>query len=118
MIAREKDMNIEQKESREEISSSTSEKNEIASSYFKPIPDEPSLGRPRTAIVTGASSGIGLELAKKLSLNNYRVVANSRRITSARRLAETEDIKLVDGDISLPETAERVVATAIQNLSR
>jgi NAD(P)-dependent dehydrogenase (short-subunit alcohol dehydrogenase family) len=38
-----------------------------------------------------------------------------RRITSARTLTETEHIKLVDGDISLPETAERVVATAIQH---
>jgi NAD(P)-dependent dehydrogenase (short-subunit alcohol dehydrogenase family) len=85
------------------------------SSYFKSVADEPPLGRPKTAIVTGASSGIGLELAKKLSLNGYRVVANSRRITSARTLAETEHIKLVDGDISLPETAERVVATAIQH---
>jgi len=68
----------------------------------------------QTAIVTGASSGIGLELAKKLSLNGYRVVANSRRITAART-AETDHIKLVDGDISLLETAERVVATAIQH---
>ena len=83
-------------------------------SYFKFVPDEP-VRRAKTAIVTGASSGIGLELAKKLTLNGYRVVANSRRITSARTLAETEHIKLVDGDIGLPETAERVVATAIQH---
>src|SRR5258708_23600555 len=83
-------------------------------SYFKSVPDEP-VRRAKTAIVTGASSGIGLELAKKLSLNGYRVVANSRRVTSARTLAETEHIKLVDGDISLPETAERVGATAIQH---
>jgi NAD(P)-dependent dehydrogenase (short-subunit alcohol dehydrogenase family) len=80
----------------------------------KTIPELP-VRRAKTAIVTGASSGIGLELAKKLSLNGYRVVANSRRITSARTLTETEHIKLVDGDISLPETAERVVATAIQH---
>jgi short-subunit dehydrogenase len=51
-------------------------------SYFKFVPDEP-VRRAKTAIVTGASSGIGLELAKKLSLNGYRVVVNSRRITSA-----------------------------------
>ena len=85
------------------------------SSYFKSVPDNLPVRRAKTAIVTGASSGIGLELAKKLSLNGYRVVANSRRITSARTLAETEHLKLVDGDISLPETAERVVATAIQH---
>ena len=115
MIAREKDLYIERNESREEISSLTEDKNEIASSYFKSVPDNLPVRRAKTAIVTGASSGIGLELAKKLSLNGYRVVANSRRITSARTLAETEHIKLVDGDISLPETAERVVATAIQH---
>ena len=113
MIAREKDLYIERNESREEISSSTGDKNEIASSYFKSVLELP-VRRAKTAIVTGASSGIGLELAKKLSLNGYRVVANSRRITAART-AETDHIKLVDGDISLLETAERVVATAIQH---
>src|SRR5580692_3603033 len=116
MIAREKDLYIERNESREEISSSTGDKNEIASSYFKSVLELP-VRRAKTAIVTGASSGIGLELAKKLSLNGYRVVANSRRITSARTLVETEHIKLVDGDIALPETAERVVATAIQHFA-
>jgi NAD(P)-dependent dehydrogenase (short-subunit alcohol dehydrogenase family) len=113
MIAREKDLYIERNESREEISSSTGDKNEIASSYFKSVLELP-VRRAKTAIVTGASSGIGLELAKKLSLNGYRVVANSRRITAART-AETDHIKLVDGDISLLETAERVMATAIQH---
>jgi NAD(P)-dependent dehydrogenase (short-subunit alcohol dehydrogenase family) len=87
------------------------------SSYFKSVPDELPVRRAKTAIITGASRGIGLELAKKLSLNGYRVVANSRRITSARTLVETEHIKLVDGDIALPETAERVVATAIQHFA-
>jgi len=114
MIARDKDLYIERNESREEISSSAGDKNEIASSYLKSVPELP-VRRAKTAIVTGASSGVGLELAKRLSLNGYRVVANSRRITSSRTLAETEHIKLVDGDISLPETAERVVTTAIQH---
>ena len=82
------------------------------SSYFKSVADELPVRRAKTAIVTDASSGIGLALAKKLSLDGYRVVANPRRIASARTLAETEHIKLVDGDISFPETGERVVATA------
>jgi NAD(P)-dependent dehydrogenase (short-subunit alcohol dehydrogenase family) len=72
----------------------------------------------KVAIVTGASSGIGLEAVKKLAANGYRVVANSRRITSAGTLSETPDMKLVDGDISLPETAQRVVATAIREFGR
>src|SRR5580698_8674174 len=36
-------------------------------------------GRPKVAIVTGGSSGIGLEMVKKLIEKGYRVVANSRK---------------------------------------
>ena len=57
----------------------------------------------KVAIVTGASSGIGLEVTKKLTASGYRVVASSRHLTSAMTLSETSDLKLVDGDISLQE---------------
>src|SRR6266478_7394503 len=72
-------------------------------------------GRPKVAIVTGGSSGIGLEMVKKPIEKGYRVVANSRNITSAMTLHNTADLKLVDGDIGLEETAKRVVSAAIQN---
>lgn len=72
-------------------------------------------GRPKVAIVTGGSSGIGLEMVKRLIEKGYRVVANSRKITSAMTLHNTADLKLVDGDIGLEETAKRVVSAAIQN---
>jgi NAD(P)-dependent dehydrogenase (short-subunit alcohol dehydrogenase family) len=72
-------------------------------------------GRPKVAIVTGASSGIGLEMVKKLIEKGYRVVANSRNITSAMTLHNTADLKLVDGDIGIEETAKHVVRSAIQN---
>ena len=72
-------------------------------------------GRPKVAIVTGASSGIGLEMVKRLIEKGYRVVANSRNITSAMTLQSTGDLKLVDGDISLQEIAQRVVVTAIRD---
>jgi NAD(P)-dependent dehydrogenase (short-subunit alcohol dehydrogenase family) len=59
--------------------------------------------------------GIGLEIVKRLIEKSYRVVANSRNITSAMSLQSTADLKLVDGDIGIAETAKRVVSTAIQN---
>ena len=72
----------------------------------------------KVAIVTGASSGIGLDAAKRLIANGYCVVANARRLTSAINLSETPDVKLVDGDISHPETARQVVSTAVQEFGR
>ena len=78
-------------------------------------PQDTLSGRPKVAIVTGASSGIGLEMVKRLIERGYRAVANSRNITSAMTLTSTADLKLVDGDIGIEETAKRVVSTAIQN---
>lgn len=68
----------------------------------------------KTAIVTGASSGIGLGLTTALIEHDYRVVANSRRITEAGTLEPSQDLALVDGDIASPETARRIVETAVQ----
>ena len=72
----------------------------------------------RVAVVTGASRGIGLALAKRLIANGYRVVANSRNIGSAMTLQNTADLRLVDGDIALQETAKQVVAIAVQTFGR
>lgn len=68
----------------------------------------------KTAIVTGASSGIGLGLTTALIEQGYRVVANSRRITAAGTLEPSENLALIDGDIASPETARRIVETAVQ----
>ncbi len=68
----------------------------------------------KTAIITGASSGIGLGLTTSLIERGYRVVANSRHITEAGTLVPSDDVALVDGDIANPETARRLVETAVQ----
>lgn len=68
----------------------------------------------KTAIVTGASSGIGLGLTTALLERDYRVVANSRHITETGRLVPTDNLALVDGDIADPETANRIVETAVR----
>jgi NAD(P)-dependent dehydrogenase (short-subunit alcohol dehydrogenase family) len=69
----------------------------------------------KTAIITGASSGIGLGLTKALISRGYRVVANSRQITQAGTLTSSDDLALVEGDIALPETAHNVVDVALRN---
>jgi NAD(P)-dependent dehydrogenase (short-subunit alcohol dehydrogenase family) len=87
----------------------------LRSASSKGRPHDTLSGRPKVAIVTGGSSGIGLEMVKKLIEKGYRVVANSRNITSAMTLHNTADLKLVDGDIGIEETAKHVVRSAIQN---
>ena len=72
----------------------------------------------RVAVVTGASSGIGLGLVKRLITAGYRVVANSRTITSSMTLCEGSDLKLVDGDIGIQQTAKQVVDAAVLNFGR
>ena len=66
-----------------------------------------------TAIVTGASSGIGLGLTNALLATGYRVVANARRATAAGTLESSQNLVLVDGDVANPETAAALTRTAV-----
>jgi NAD(P)-dependent dehydrogenase (short-subunit alcohol dehydrogenase family) len=67
----------------------------------------------QTAIVTGASSGIGLGIAQALLDRGFRVVANSRKITQSKELKPSANLILVDGDIGKKDTAIRVADAAI-----
>ncbi|MDX2152461.1 MAG: SDR family NAD(P)-dependent oxidoreductase [Bryobacteraceae bacterium] len=72
----------------------------------------------QTAIVTGASSGIGLALTKGFLDAGYRVVANSRRLSSAGTLSPSENLALEDGDVSDPETGRNLVRCAEERFGR
>jgi NAD(P)-dependent dehydrogenase (short-subunit alcohol dehydrogenase family) len=65
------------------------------------------------AIVTGASSGIGLGITRALLEHGYCVVANSRTINKSKDLEPSADLVLVDGDIGNKETAIKVVEAAM-----
>jgi len=73
---------------------------------------------PRTAIVTGASSGIGLGVTRSLLEHGYSVVGNSRTISQSKELKASKTLVLVDGDIGQKETALKVAAEALRNFGR
>src|ERR1700736_2770615 len=70
------------------------------------------------AIVTGASSGIGLGVTQALLERGWRVVATSRMISQSQDLKPSPDLVLVDGDISKKDTAVKVVDPAIERFGR
>ena len=72
----------------------------------------------QTAIVTGASSGIGLGVTRALLERGFRVVGNSRTISTSKELKASADLVLVDGDISKKETAIKVAEAAIRHFGR
>jgi NAD(P)-dependent dehydrogenase (short-subunit alcohol dehydrogenase family) len=70
----------------------------------------------KTAIVTGASRGIGAGLVKAFLKQGYNVVATSRNVS--QQLTASTGLILIDGDIGKPETAAKVVEAAIKNFGR
>jgi NAD(P)-dependent dehydrogenase (short-subunit alcohol dehydrogenase family) len=69
---------------------------------------------PKTAIVTGASQGIGACLVKTLLARGYQVVATARRMEKSGFQA-SQQLALVDGDIGEASTARHIAATAIEH---
>ena len=72
----------------------------------------------KTAIVTGASQGIGAGLVDAFLKRGYSVVANSRNITKANPFPASGNLALVDGDIGDPKTAAEIVDTAVSRFGR
>ena len=74
--------------------------------------------RSQVAIVTGASSGIGLGVTQALLERGYRVVANSRSITKSKVLKPSSNLVLVDGDIGKKDVAVKVAEAALKHFGR
>ncbi len=70
--------------------------------------------KQKTVIVTGASQGIGAAVTHLFLDRGYNVVGNSRNISGKNELQRSDNLALVDGDIGLASTAEKVVATAMK----
>src|SRR5262249_40748549 len=75
---------------------------------------ETTMSSPRkTAIVTGASQGIGAGVVRAFVERGYNVVATSRKVTQSAEVAASDRVALVDGHIGEPATAARVVEAAL-----
>jgi NAD(P)-dependent dehydrogenase (short-subunit alcohol dehydrogenase family) len=70
--------------------------------------------KQKTVIVTGASQGIGAAVANLFLDRGYNVVGNSRKINHKNELRRSEKLALVDGDIGLASTAEKILDTAVR----
>src|SRR5579864_8803898 len=67
----------------------------------------------KTAIITGASGGIGAGLVQGFLGEGYNVVATSREAN--RKLTSSGSLVLLDGDIGKQQTAAYAVEAAINN---
>ncbi|MDR6971575.1 SDR family oxidoreductase [Leifsonia shinshuensis] len=72
------------------------------------------MGTQKVAVITGASQGIGAGLVEGYLGLGYAVVANSRNIEPR----DEENLVTVAGDISDPEVADRIIATALDRFGR
>ena len=72
----------------------------------------------KTAIVTGASSGLGFAITEAYLKLGYNVVGNARTLArledAAAALGDPANFLPVEGDIGKPETATRLFARAVE----
>ena len=74
-----------------------------------------------TILITGASSGMGLDIARGFLERGSNVVMNARNseklATAARALGDENRIAIVPGDIGNKETGEKMVKSAVERFS-
>jgi NAD(P)-dependent dehydrogenase (short-subunit alcohol dehydrogenase family) len=69
--------------------------------------------RQKTALVTGASQGIGAGVVETFLKCGFRVVANSRNITKTSAFPASENLAVANGDIGDPDTAAKIGEIAV-----
>lgn len=74
----------------------------------------------RVALITGSSTGIGAEVARRLADRGIRIVVNSARSVEAGEelVCELPDAVYLRADISVEDEARQLVASAVEHFGR
>ncbi len=76
----------------------------------------------KTALITGASSGLGFSVAEAFVGQGANVVLNGRDeaklVKAADRLSQPDRVATVTGDITQLETADNIVSAAVERFGR
>ncbi len=77
---------------------------------------------PRTAVITGGATGLGYAVAEQFLHQGDNVVLNGRTesklIDAARQLGHSDRVAIVTGDITQPQTADKIVDAAVERFGR
>jgi NAD(P)-dependent dehydrogenase (short-subunit alcohol dehydrogenase family) len=67
----------------------------------------------KTAIITGASQGIGAEVVRTFMERGYNIVANALHMSSTGAFENSSQLRLVDGDIGELDTSRKIAEVAL-----
>jgi NAD(P)-dependent dehydrogenase (short-subunit alcohol dehydrogenase family) len=72
----------------------------------------------RVALVTGSSSGIGVQVARRLLTDGYDVVVNSRSAEAGQAVADELGAAYLQADVSEPDQARALVGNVVERFGR
>ncbi|WP_448316868.1 SDR family oxidoreductase, partial [Streptomyces sp. CO7] len=91
----------------------------VRGSWPRPSAQRPAPGRRTpTAVVTGASSGIGAAVARRLSAEGWDLVLNGRDAERLREVARPTRASYFPADLTTPGSEERLTGFALERVGR
>jgi meso-butanediol dehydrogenase / (S,S)-butanediol dehydrogenase / diacetyl reductase len=72
----------------------------------------------KSALVTGATSGIGLAIAERFAEEGARLMLTGRNRASGEQVARRLDAEFICGDVTLPAFADDLVRETVERLGR